>query len=328
MNSMANQTQNIPYHCDQFFSNILEEWLEMNRIHLKGATLQKYHNLIETQIKPCIGDKKLSELTELEINKFLLSKMENGRLDGTGGLAPSYIRSILLVVNSVLNYATEKEIRPPMRMKILKPQVEKRPPVILSLEEQKRLEKAVQSTFSGGNAAILLALKTGMRIGEICALSWEDVDFDAAFIRVCHTIARVRTDKNDDSVKTKLIIDSPKTQSSRREIPLTSSLKNYLLELKKHSSSPYVISSDENFISPRTLEYRYHRILKENGITSVNFHALRHTFATRCIESDVDVKSLSEILGHANVNITLNTYVHSSMDLKRKQLEKLSALLG
>lgn len=121
-----------------------------------------------------------------------------------------------------------------------------------------------------------------------------------------------------------MIIDTPKTPASTRDIPISSALLPILASFRSHSSSKYVVSNTNTFLSPRTFEYRYHRLLEETGITPINYHALRHTFATRCIEAGVDVKSLSEMLGHANVGVTLNTYVHSSMELKRKQLEKLT----
>ena len=122
------------------------------------------------------------------------------------------------------------------------------------------------------------------------------------------------------------MLDNPKTESSMRDIPISSTLLPYLLQMKEKSRSNFVVSDTENFISTRTYDYRYHKVLKQCNIASVNYHVLRHTFATRCIETGVDVKSLSEILGHATVGITLNTYVHSSMELKRAQLEKLSLI--
>ena len=139
-----------------------------------------------------------------------------------------------------------------------------------------------------------------------------------------HTVARVKSE--DSSNTTHLIIDTPKTKASIRDIPISSALLPILIKMKEKSISPYVISDTNSFVSPRTYEYRYHRILDKCNIQSVNYHTLRHTFATRCIEAGVDVKSLSEMLGHANVGITLNTYVHSSMEMKRSQLEKLSLL--
>ena len=140
-----------------------------------------------------------------------------------------------------------------------------------------------------------------------------------------HTLSRVLCEE-DGKRRTVLIIDQPKTQSSLRKIPINSDLLRILNEMYPKAESRYVVSNQVSFVSPRTYEYRYRKILQESGIHHINYHALRHTFATRCIEVGVDIKSLSEILGHSNVSITLNTYVHSSMDLKRSQLEKLTAI--
>lgn len=170
---------------------------------------------------------------------------------------------------------------------------------------------------------VLLSLYAGLRIGEVCALTWGDIDLDERIIHIRHTVSRVNKNIENGAKSTTLIIDRPKTKSSFRDIPLCSKLIPVLAELKKRTASPYVISNREQFISPRTYEYRYHKLLRASGTTDINYHALRHTFATRCIEAGVDVKSLSEILGHADASITLNTYVHSSMERKRIQLEKL-----
>lgn len=142
-------------------------------------------------------------------------------------------------------------------------------------------------------------------------------------IKVRHTVARVKNSDARFGNSSCLILDTPKTAASTRDIPISSALLPILTIINNQSSSKFVVSNSESFLSPRTFEYRYHRLLEESGIASINYHALRHTFATRCIEAGVDVKSLSEMLGHANVGVTLNTYVHSSMELKRTQLEKL-----
>lgn len=135
--------------------------------------------------------------------------------------------------------------------------------------------------------------------------------------------SRVKSDDGSSS-KSKLIIDTPKTQSSIREIPIISQLIKPLIFLYETRNSEYIISAETSFVSPRTFEYRFHTVLKKCRIASFNYHVLRHTFATRCIEGGVDIKSLSEILGHANVSVTLNTYVHSSIERKRELLEKIS----
>ena len=201
----------------------------------------------------------------------------------------------------------------------------KTPPKTLSLTEQRTVEKHLTNNINSTNVGILLALQAGLRVGEICALSWENIDFNERIMHIRNTV--IRTNRNDNTYPA-FMISEPKTKSSIRDIPLTDCLLYNLMIVKSESISPYVISGNSEFVSPNTFEYRYHKALNQFNIKDINFHALRHTFATRCIEAGVDDKTLSEILGHANVSITLNTYVHSSMDLKRSQLEKFSIFIN
>ena len=311
--SMQEPTPNKEYS----FKEVLLLWMKINCMKYKGATETKYQYLIDMHILPDLGHIKISQLTALTINSFLNQKLQSGRLDKSGGLSPSYVRSMMLIINSALQFAVNEQMCLPLHTPICKPSVEKKELQILSLRDQKKLEAQLCCDMDTTKLGILLSLHTGMRIGEVCALTWEDIDFSEHIIHVRSTVARV---------KNGLIIDRPKTKSSLRDIPITSVLLPLLLAMKQRSNSRFVISDNGSFISPRTYEYRYHRLLARYGIPSICYHSLRHTFATRCFEVGVDVKSLSEILGHANVSITLNTYVHSSMDLKRKQIEKLVAL--
>ena len=294
-----------------------------NRIRLKGGTINKYQNLIDTHIMPELGRVKLSELDSTMINTFLTKKMTSGRVDHKGGLSASYVRSIMLVISSSIKYAVEEQMCLPLKTPICKPSTTKKDLPVLSRDEQKHLEQYLLSDLDNTKAGILISLHTGLRIGEICALTWDDVDLQNHIIKVRHTVARVKNSDARFGSSSCLILDTPKTAASTRDIPISSALLPILTIINNQASSKFVVSNSETFLSPRTFEYRYHRLLEESGIASINYHALRHTFATRCIEAGVDVKSLSEMLGHANVGVTLNTYVHSSMELKRTQLEKL-----
>ena len=306
------------------FGEILALWMDNNRLRLKGGTISKYQNLIDTHIYPELGTVKLSELNSTKINSFLSKKLSSGRVDAKGGLSPSYVRSIMLVISAALNFAIKENMCLPLSSPICKPSITKTDISILSLRDQKDLEAHLMRELNSTETGIFLSLHTGLRIGEVCALLWDNVDLQNKIIKVRHTVARVKSE--DFSNTTHLIIDTPKSKASIRDIPISSALLPLLIKMKEKSISPYVISDTNSFVSPRTYEYRYHRILDKCNIESVNYHTLRHTFATRCIEAGVDVKSLSEMLGHANVGITLSTYVHSSMEMKRSQLEKLSLL--
>ena len=160
----------------------------------------------------------------------------------------------------------------------------------------------------------------GLRIGEVCALRWENIDLNKRVIHIKSTVTRI---KNNETGGTTLIIDKPKTKAAIRDIPIHSKILPILIEMHNRKESPYVISSSSDFISPRTYEYRYHRILQQCGIEHYNYHTLRHTFATKCTIAGVDAKTLSEILGHSNTSITMNTYVHPSTEMKLKQIEKI-----
>ena len=316
-------TNPLPKNKEKTFGEVLNLWMSHNRIRLKGGTINKYQSLIDTHIMPELGLIRITDLSATQINAFLEKKLTSGRIDGSGGLSPSYVRSIMLVISAAVKYAVDEQLCLPLKSNICKPASVKTELLILSLEEQRKLETALLNKFDMTCAGIFISLHTGLRIGEICGLAWDDVDFDAMVIRVRHTVARIKTDEH-----TTLILDTPKTKASKRDIPISSILFPVLQKLRSFSDRGFVITGTNDFMRPRTFEYRYHRILEATGLGSVNYHALRHTFATRCIEVGVDVKSLSEILGHGNVSITLNTYVHSSLEMKRNQLEKLTTLSG
>ena len=306
------------------FSEILFRWMDNNRLKHKGATEHKYYYLIEKHIIPELGNIPISQIDATMLNAFLDNKASDGRLDKAGGLSYSYVKTIAFIIQSSMKFAAQERHCLPLNHNIIKPNVRKRELRILSVSEQRQFEVYLSAKIDNTRIAILICLHAGLRLGEICALKWNDVDLQSKVIHVRHTVSRVRDNSNETSSKTLLVIETPKTQSSARDIPISSILFSYLKEIKRTSDEHYILSGNSTFLSPRTLEYRFKKLVGECEITTINFHALRHTFATRCIEAGVDIKSLSEILGHANVGITLNTYVHSSMEMKHRQIEKLA----
>ena len=301
------------------FEAVLKLWLQSNRVRLKGATQKRYQNLIDSHIAPELGAYRLDRLNTAVINDFLNRKLTDGRLDGAGGLSPAYVRAMAVVISSALRFAYAAELMSEARIAVHKPALKKSAAAVLDRSVQVKIEAYATEHPSPTGAGILLALYAGLRIGEVCALRWSDIDFHEATLRVRHTIARVPA----DGTRSALVLDTAKTRASCREIPIVSKLLRVLTELHKHTRSAFVVSDSASFVSPRTFDYRFRRVLQCAGVPPVNFHALRHTFATRCVESDVDVKTLSELLGHANAAVTLNTYVHSSFARKREQLEQL-----
>ena len=310
---------------DMMFGDILSLWLANNRIKNKGATETKYLNLIETHILPELGGLKMSQLTAPRINAFLLAKIEKGRIDKKGGLSESYVSSMMLIIDSSIKFAASEKICDPLRSKIYKPVIPKTNAFALPLNKQHTLESYIKMNMDFTKLGVLISLHTGMRIGEVCALSWDDIDLKAKLVHVRHTVSRIRNEE-PNSTKYKLVIETPKTTSSVRDIPLTPYLVSALIILKSGTVSPYVISSDSTFVNPRTYEYRYKKILKDCNMQQFNYHVLRHTFATRCIEAGMDIKSLSELLGHADIAFTMKKYVHPSLDLKRMHIEKMTQL--
>lgn len=303
------------------FKDVLLLWLSINQIRIKKSTEAKYKNMIETHILPELGNIYVSDLNSNIINIFLDKKLKHGKVSGKGGLSPSYVKTIAVIIESALKYAQSEGYCLPLNSPILKPSIKKKELKILTPATQEVFEKILLKNTDETKLGIFIVLQTGLRLGEICALIWDDIDFKSKTINVKNTITRVRCDKGE--TKSKLIIDTAKTESSIRKIPISSVLMPVLMKMHESAVSKYVVSNTNRFVSTRTFEYRYKSLLHKYGICEINFHALRHTFATRCIEAGVDVKSLSEILGHSNVSITLNTYVHPSMEVKRTQIEKL-----
>lgn len=299
-------------------ADALEMWLGDNRIRLKDSTQYRYRYLSQIHILPELGETQIGKLTSDAVNAFLIRKLESGRKDGSGGLSPAYVRSMGVLIGSVLSYAAARGWCSPMVGNIHQPPNAATGMRILSENEQKILTDHCFRNDDVTTLGILLSMFAGLRIGEICALSWDDVDLKNRIIHVRHTVSR--TGKGNP-----LVIDSPKTRSSLRDIPICSGLMPVLERQYQCRISDYLISDKPGFTDPRTYEYRYHKVLRQCGIPPTNYHALRHTFATRCVGSGVDIKSLSEILGHANASTTLNIYVHSSMERKRTQLEKILA---
>lgn len=198
---------------------------------------------------------------------------------------------------------------------------------ILTKDEQKRFVKYLLDDMDECKFGVLLALMTGLRIGEICALRWSDISISDMTIKVSSTMQRLKNIEAQQKTRTKIIISEPKSDSSSRIIPLP----DYLAEICKSKALPdkeaFVLTGKKNyFIEPRSLQYRFAKYTKACDLEGVHFHALRHTFATRCVEVGFEIKSLSEILGHSSPKITLDRYVHSSIELKRKNMNKLTAI--
>lgn len=272
-------------------------------------------------IKPRLGGCLVQSLSSLMIEEFshdLLFEEE---------LSPKTVKDILTILHSIIKY-TEKQYQDHIpKIEIIYPKVPKNEIRILNKEEQTRFVNYLLDGIDGCKFGVLLALLTGMRIGEVCALRWGNVSLTEKTIRVNATMQRLKNMDVGCTSKTKIVISDPKSDFSTRIIPLTDYAFKLCKTLYNGNPSSYILTGEvDQIIEPRTLQYRLEKYTRECGFEGIHFHTLRHTFATRCVEVDFEIKSLSEILGHSSPRITLERYVHSSMELKRDNMNKLSAI--
>ena len=301
------------------FGSNCDEWLCINRPRIKESTYAKYMQVLEKYIKPTLGGYMVSTLTTALVGRFGQDLLD-------GNLSSKTIRIILTVVHSVLEYTQTQEPGMPM-IKVIYPKETKKEMRVLTREEQKTLTAYLLTEMDDCKFGVLLALLTGMRIGEVCALRWGDISLVDRILTVSHTMLRVKDYSEDTPNKTKIVLSEPKSNASAREIPLTDYTSELCKRREKKDPAAFVLTGEsERYMEPRALQYRLKKYTAECGLVDVHFHTLRHTFATRCVEVGVEIKSLSEILGHTSPKFTLERYVHTSMDFKRDNMDKLAAI--
>lgn len=306
-------------------SILLDDWLYSIRQNIKESTYTRYEFLIRRHISPEIGDMYISELSNQVLAEFTKKKIENGKLNGKGGLSPKTVTGLLSVLKLALKFGNEHGCSMPSEIIIRNPRMSKPQIQILSVEEQQKLEYCLKRKMEPFCLGILLSLYAGLRIGEVCSLMWENVDTEYGKLRVRYTMMRIPDINGNHGKKTKVVIDRPKTDCSVRDIPLPDFLMPVLLPFKSRNKC-FVVTGTEYFIEPRNYYRKYKKLMEGCGLEKYNYHALRHTFATRCVENGFDLKSLSEILGHADVSTTLQRYIHPSMKLKQSQMNKLASI--
>lgn len=294
------------------FEVVTNSFLEYKKQFVKMSTLCIYRAIIQRHILPTFKERK--QLEKYEINEFVKNKRNDG-------LSRKRIKDILVVLKRILRFAQKNhrrkidvsEIRVPLKE-------EKKNIQVLSKKDERKLLSYLQENFSFENLGILICLQTGMRIGEICGLMWKDISLDCNEISVNRTIERIYL--NEKEKKTELIVSEPKTIHSKRSIPLTSSLLKIRKPLKKIvNDSFYLLTNSSKPLEPRVYRNHFKKLLNDLGINPIKFHGLRHTFATRCIECNSNYKAVSSILGHSNISITLDLYVHPSNDEKKRCIE-------
>jgi len=307
-----NQYQTFPLENLPTFNLAAEFWLNEIKQNKKLSTYVKYHNIYESYLREAFGDIPITALS----NTYVQTKLPET-------LSESTMKSIYCVMNQILKFTSNQYsiILPGMKRDSLSTQI--KPVEVFTKTEQKKLFSVLYQNTDIFKLATLLCLFTGLRLGELCALKWSDIDIENKVLAVNTTVQRLHLD--NAPTKTALIETVPKSACSKREIPIPITV----LELLNMSETDAVyVFGKGKALEPRTMQYHFKKILSEAGIQNKNFHILRHTFATNCIENGVDVKSLSEILGHSDVQITLNRYVHPSMDTKRRYMDSLFDFYG
>ena len=299
------------------FQDVSKIWCDAKRPIVKHSTMCAYLLTLQTHLLPWFGT--METIAECDVQQFVIDKCASG-------LARKTVRDMVAVLKSIVKYGNNHGIFHFEEWEIEYPtDTENKLLPTLSLNHQRILMNHLIEQPTQQNIGVLLALCTGMRIGEVCALQWEDVDFTQRIITVRHTVGRIY---NCELKTTERIHTSPKTKNSCREIPISKQLFQSLKTVRKQSQSPYVVGTSTQSKEPRSYRDYFSRLLKRLNIPHLVFHGLRHTFATRCIESQCDYKTVSVILGHSNVATTLNLYVHPNLSQKKKCIDRMSKFLG
>lgn len=293
-------------------------WLQMNRPRLRDSTYIKYQGFIDNHINPFLGNLLPAEIASQTISSFSKLLMETKRLSS------KTVRDILSVLNSIFRYINKHFPGLMEMVEVVYPAAVRSDIRVLTIEEQKTLTSYLLKDLDLCKFGILLALLTGIRIGELCALRWDHVLLDSKLLCVDASMQRMKNLIPGAVSKTTIVIGAPKSQSSVRTIPISDYLFAICSKLCPSDTEAFVLTGTvTNYMEPRALQRRFAKYAKDCGLENVTVHTCRHTFATRCIESGFEIKSLSEIMGHANMSITMNRYVHCSMELKRKNMEKV-----
>lgn len=296
-------------------SEIAKLWQIDKKQYVKKSSFSAYLLLLENHILPTFGNNHTIE--EEEVQRFVFQKLK-------AGLSQKSIKDILIVLKMILKFGAKNKFINYHPIEVQFPtQREKNSIEVLSRTNQKKLMLYIQENFTFRNLGIYICLSAGIRIGEICALTWSDINTETGIISIRKTIQRIYIIENGNR-RTELLFDTPKTKNSIRDIPMCRDLIKMLKPIKKIiNPSFFVLTNESKPIEPRTYRNYYKMLLQELNIPELKFHGLRHSFATRCIESNCDYKTVSVILGHSNISTTLNLYVHPNMEQKKKAIEKM-----
>lgn len=302
------------------FSFFCDEWFRGLSCTCKESTLVKYGYILDKHIKPKLGGAYPAGISTGLVDSF------RDELINKDGLSPKSVKDILMVLRSILKYTSKQYPGVFQPIEITYPREVKKEMRVLTREEQSRFISYLLDDMDACKFGTFIALFTGMRIGEICALKWENISLKDGTIKVDRTMQRLKNIEDDAQTKTKIVVSSPKSDNSRRIIPMTKQAAELCAKMQPDSQASYVLTGNVHYMEPRALQYRLEKYTQECGLDGVHFHTLRHTFATHCVEVGFELKSLSEILGHSSTTLTLDRYVHASIELKRDNMSKLATI--
>ena len=290
-------------------------WKKDKQQYVKQSTIAAYALILENHILPVFGNKV--QLTETDVQAFALKKLQDG-------LSQKTVKDVLIVLKMIQKFGAKNGDLPFVEWSVKFPTEQTKQELeVLSINNQKRIMQYAIDNFTFRNLGIYICLSTGIRIGEVCALKWGDINIATETISINRTIERIYV-IDGEKRHTEVVIGTPKTKNSLREIPMSKELLKIVRPLKKVMNDEYFILTNEaKPTEPRTYRNYYKQLLKQLGIPDLKFHGLRHSFATRCIESQCDYKTVSVILGHANISTTLNLYVHPNMEQKKKCINQM-----
>lgn len=296
----------------------------LEKIDVKQSTRSRYDFQIKNHILPQLGSIPIASLTANQLSAYFDQKLKNGRLHG-GGLSTKSVRDIGTLIKAALRAAVAEYHFPCDALNAKLPKAKQRKIEPFSALELDLIGKALSPSTNHKDAGILLSANGGLRLGEVCALRVSDIDFQNGTVSIVREVLRIKTGE-----KTQLIIQTPKSESSVRIVPLPADALEYLKKaVAGMPQDAYILTGrTDKPMEPRTYQYYFESVLRRCGIRKRSYHTLRHTYATRCIEKGIDIKSVSEMLGHSDIATTLRLYVHLSMDSKRQAVQKISFLGG
>ena len=297
------------------FEEIVVLWQADKKQYVKRSTYSAYSLLVNNHLIPAFEG--VYDVTEEMVQSFVFTKLEQG-------LSQKSVKDILIVLKMILRFAVKHGFMQHREIDVKFPTERERQELeVLSRSSQKQIMEYVQSHFTFMNLGIYICLCAGLRIGEVCALVWDDIDVENGVINVSKTIQRIYVIEGGEK-HTEVIIDTPKSKNSIREIPIARELLKMIKPLKKVVNGCFfVLTNSAQPTEPRTYRNYYKRLMEQLNMPKLKFHGLRHSFATRCIESKCDYKTVSVLLGHSNISTTLNLYVHPNMEQKKKCVEQM-----